>query len=242
MLRRLTFAVSFVALALAGAHAAPQDEMGAVWAKKWAEKNKEFSARRDRAKATVLSSFDKAINKVYQQTGLTAAARTDRRKQLEAARKTFEEKGTFPPDDDFIGIELDYFMKLNKAAAPLSLLIDEVIEKGSKTKDGVLEKQGLKMKADLERQLGGASRLVGGSVWRGELRRAGGNTIPYHLHIGKMGDGGLFKGHVEDNPGVQGNWSYDVEGQTRNLGVQYKLSQNRRGNFTAVSVDGIVSG
>ncbi len=57
-----------------------------------------------------------------------------------------------------------------------------------------------------------------------------------------MAEGGLFKGHVEDNPGVAGNWSYDVEGQTRALGVQYRLSKNRRGSFTAVSVDGIVSG
>ncbi len=243
MVRRLTLAVPLLALALAAAHAAPpQDEMGALWARKWAEKNKEFAAKRDKARATVLTDFDKALDKVDRLRGLTPAARTDRRKELQAARKTFEANGTFPPDDDFVVIQLDYFMKVNKAAIPVSLLIDEVIEKGSKTGSDALEKQGLKMKADLEQQLGGASRLVEGSVWHGELRRSGGDTIPYHLYMGKMGGGGLFKGHVEDNPGVAGNWAYDVEGQTRALGVEYKISKNLRGGLTAVSVSGIVSG
>jgi hypothetical protein len=57
-----------------------------------------------------------------------------------------------------------------------------------------------------------------------------------------MGEGGFFKGHVEDNPGVAGNWSYDVEGQTRALGVEFSMSKSLRGNFTAVKVEGIVSG
>src|SRR5207248_1148687 len=115
MFRRLTLAVPFVALALAAARAEPpQDEMGARWAKKWAEKNKEFSAGRDRARATVLRNFDQAIEKVDRQKGLTPAARTDRRRQLQAARTTFERSGTFPPDDDFAAIELDYFMRVNK--------------------------------------------------------------------------------------------------------------------------------
>lgn len=240
MTRHLMLAV--LVTAFAGTHAPTQDDKGAAWAKKWAEKSKDFTALRDRAKTNVLGSFDKAIARVNQQTGLTAAARTDRRKQLEAARKTFAEKGTFPRDDDFIGIELDYFMKLNKAALPLARLVEEVIEHGSRTKNDAVEKQGLKMRAELEQQMGTVSRLAGGSVWHGELRRGGGSTIPYHLYINKMGEGGLFKGHVEDNPGVAGNWSYDVEGQTRNLAVQYRLSRNLRGNFTAVSVEGIVSG
>jgi hypothetical protein len=240
---RLALAVPFVALALAAARAdSPQDEMGAAWAKKWADKNKEFSAGRDRARATALRNFDKAIDQVNRQRGLTPAARTDRRKQLQAARSTFERSGTFPPEDDFAAIELDYFLRVNKAALPVSLLIDEVIEKGSKTNNDDLEKEGLKLKADLEQQLGGPSRFVGNSVWHGELHRAGGNTIPYHLYVGKMAEGGLFKGHVEDNPGVAGDWSYDVEGQTRARGVQYRLSRNRRGDFTAVTVEGIVSG
>src|SRR4029077_1342453 len=243
MFRRWALTIHFIALALAGAHAAPpEDEMGAIWAKEWAENNKELAVRRERARATVLSDFDKAIDKVDRQKGLTPAARTDRRKELQAARKTFEKDGTFPPDDEFAAIELAYFKKINKAAIPVSRLIDEVIEKGSKTKNDALEERGLKMKTHLEERLGAANRLEGNSVWHGQLRRADGQTIPYHLYIGKKGGGGLFKGHVEDNPGVAGNWAYDVEGQTRALGVQYKMSKNLRGNFTAVSVEGIVSG
>jgi hypothetical protein len=243
MFRRLPLAVPLVALALGAAQAPdPPEEMGAQWAKKWAEATKDFSAKRDRARAAALSNFDKALEKVDRQRGLTPAARTDRRRQLQEARDTFEKKGTFPPDDEFVVIELDYFMKVNKAAIPVSQLIDQVIEKGSKTKNDDLEKQGLKLKTDLEQHLGGASRLVPGSAWRGELRWSGGNTVPYHLTISKVSEGGLFKGHVEDNPGVAGNWNYDVEGQTRALGVQYKLSKNLRGNAAAVVVDGIVSG
>jgi hypothetical protein len=243
MLRRLSLAAPLAALALAAARAEPPpQEMGTAWARRWDEKHKEFSGGLDRARAAALKNFDKAIERVDRQTGLTPAARTDRRRQLQAAREAFERDGKFPPDDDFAAMALDYFTKVNKAAVPLTLMIDEVIEKGSKTNNDELEKQGLNLKADLEKQLGGASRLVENSVWHGELHRADGSTIPYHLYVGKMAEGGLFKGHVEDNPGVAGNWSYDVQGQTRALGVEYRLSQNRRGNFTAVTVVGIVSG
>lgn len=243
MMCHLVVAVSLTVLVPAiTPDASVQEEMGVAWAKKWAEKDKEFSARSEQATLAVLKKFDDAINAVNRQRGLTPAARTDRRKDLEAARKTFEKNKRFPSDDDFLSIELDYFQRLNKAALPLSQLIDEVIEKGSRTKNGPLENQGLKMRAELDRELGGTNRLVGNSIWHGQLHRQNGNTIPYHLHIGKMRQGGMFDGHVEDNPGVAGNWSYDVRGQTRGLGVQYQLTKSLRGNFTAVSVDGIVSG
>ena len=220
----------------------PQDEMGAAWAKNWVAKNKEFLAQQDKAKAAVLAKFDKAIAGVDQVKALTPAARADRRNELQDGRKQFEKYGKFPGDDDFIPAQLDYSLKVNKAAAPLAALVDEVIEKGARTRDASLEKLGVKLKAEHETRLGGASRMTAGSVWHGELRRGGGSVIPYHLNVGKMGDGGLFKGHVEDNPGVAGNWAYDVEGQTRGLAVEYKLTKSVRGNFTAATTVGIVSG
>ncbi len=236
----LLIAASF---SVATADAVPaEDAAEAVWVKRWAERSKDFAAQRDRARDIVLASFDIAIRKSDSQPGLTPAARTDRRKELQEGKETFEKTGAFPTDDDFVGGQFEYALKVNKAAIPLTVLIDEVIAEGTKTKDATLERQGLKMKQDLEKQLGGASRLVGGSVWHGELRRPGGGTIPYHLYVGKMGEGGLFKGHVEDSPGAQGNWSYDVEGQTRALGLEYRMTKSVRGNFSAVAVNGIVSG
>lgn len=239
------FAVAWIALTLTSATTEavrPDEAADAAWAKKWVQKSKEFATQRDQARAVVVARFDAAIAAVDSQKTLTPAARTDRRKELQAGKETFEKTGAFPRDDDFVAAQFDYALKVNKAALPLATLIDEVIEEGAKTKDVSLEKQGLKMKQDLETQLGGASRLVAGSQWHGELRHAGGGTIPYHLSVGKMGDGGLFKGHVEDNPGVAGNWSYNVEGQTRALGVEYKMSKSVRGNFSSVYVNGIVSG
>ncbi len=243
MFRRPICALVLLALAVAtGRGVRPEDSADTVWVKKWAEKSKDFSWQRDKARTAVVANFDLAIRRVGLQKTLTPAAKTDRRKELEEAKQTFEKTGAFPTDEDFVSSQFEYAVRVNKAAIPLTVLIDEVIAEGAKTKDEAVEKQGLKMKADLEKQLGGASRLVGGSVWHGELRMKGGNTIPYHLYVGKMGDGGLFRGHVEDNPGAQGNWSYDVEGQTRALGMEYKMTKIRRGNFSAVSVSGIVSG
>jgi hypothetical protein len=187
-----------------------------------------------------MTKFDKVIALVDRAPGLPALDRIERRKQLQAARTDFERKGTFPSDDDFAGIELEYYLKINSGAVPVSLMIDEVIEKGSRKKNDDLEKRGLKMKEALEEKLGGASRLVGRSVWEGQLFRSDGKTIPYRLEV-EMGKGGSFKGHVEENPGVAGN-RYDVEGQTRVLGVKYEMSKSLRGNLIALSGDGIVSG
>ena len=243
MTRFLTFTFVAVLLTVGTTSALrPADSTDTVWIKKWAERSKSFSAQRDHAKAVVIANFDSAIVKVDSQKSLTPAAKTDRRKELQEAKQTFEKTGAFPTDEDFVASQFEYALKVNKAATPLTVLIDEIIAEGTKTKDDTLEKQGLKMKEDLEKQLGGASRLVGNSLWQGELRQKGGNTIPYHLYVAKMGEGGLFRGHVEDNPGVQGNWSYDVEGQTRALGMEYKMTKIRRGGFTAVAVSGIVSG
>src|SRR5690242_2692707 len=101
MFRCLALSLFLVALAFAAAQAAPPpDEMGATWAKKWGKKNEDFSASRDQAKAAVLKNFDKAIDLVNRLPGLTPAARTDRRKELQAARTAFDKNGTFPQDDD----------------------------------------------------------------------------------------------------------------------------------------------
>jgi hypothetical protein len=213
-----------------------------AWQKKWDDAHKQLESKRKSAESAVLRDFDRAVDSVGRAKGLTPAARTDRRNDLQAARKAFEENRVFPGDDEYAAIELNYFTVLNKAALPLFRLVDQLIEKGSKAGDQDLENRGLKMKADLEKELGGSVKLVANSLWQGTLRDSGGHTIPYHLWVGKVGSGGLFKGHVEDNPGVAGNWAYDVEGQSEGLGVQYKMSNSVRGSFTSISAVGIVSG
>ena len=70
----------------------------------------------------------------------------------------------------------------------------------------------------------------------------GGGTIPYHLRIQKVGAGGSFSGHVEDNPGVAGNWAYDVDGQMSGVAIEFVMTRSLRGQFKAVKAQGIVSG
>jgi hypothetical protein len=203
--------------------------------------SQDFAAKMGDAKKAALRDFDTAIRRTDTAPGLTAAARSDKLAALREARKTFDATGNFPPDDEYAGIEFMYYRAVNKAFVPLSKLVNAAITEGIKSKNKALEESGLKMKADLERQLPG-TKLQADSRWRGTLQRPNGSTIPYHLHVRKVGDGGSFKGHVEDNPGVSGNWGYDVEGQTSGLGVEFALTKSTRGEFTAVRANGIVSG
>jgi hypothetical protein len=232
-------------LALAGLVAAPaagQREPEPPWAKQWKQKRQNYAAARDAAQRAALREFDRAIAGVAKLKGLSPTARIDRRNELQDARKLFARAGEFPPEDSYAGIQLRYFLTLNRAALPVAKMVDEWLERASKAGDPVLEERWLTLKAEWERELGATSTLVQNSLWHGTLRDGSGRTIPYHLYIGKMGSGGSFRGHIEDNPGVAGNWSYDVEGQTRVFGVAYRMSRSLRGSFTAVSVDGIVSG
>jgi hypothetical protein len=210
-------------------------------ARKLKSASQEFTQKKEQAKEQVLREFDTAISRARTTSGLTPAARADRVKELTAARKSFVEHGRFPPDDEYAGIELKYYLALNKAFLPLVRIADSVIDDGIKLQNKELEESGLKLRATLQGQLPG-TKLESDSLWRGTLHRPNGSTIPYHLHIGRLSEGGSFKGHVEDNPGVPGNWGYDVAGQISGLGVEFALTKSTRGDFTAVRALGIVSG
>ncbi len=63
--------------------------------------------------------------------------------------------------------------------------------------------------------------------------------LKYMLDVRPKG-ASLFNGHVEDNPGVAGNWGYDVEGQVRGLEVEFTLTKSTRGKFKAARASGVV--
>jgi hypothetical protein len=202
--------------------------------------SQEFAQKKAAAKAKALKEFDLRIMRTKSGPSTTAAARAEKRNELTAARKVFEGSERFPTDDEYADIELRYYLAVNKAFLPLSKLINQTIDQGIRTNNKQLEESGLKLKANLESQIAGAEKLTFRSFWQGTFQR-GGATIPYHLRITKRGDNS-FKGHVEDNPGVAGNWAYDVEGQTSGLAVQFVMTRSVRGKFRAVTVNGIVSG
>jgi hypothetical protein len=205
------------------------------------EASQNFARKKEDARKAALRDFDTAIRRASVAPGLTAAARADKVNALKEAKKTFEASGTFPPDDEYVSIEFKYYLAVHKAFVPVIKIVNSAIDEGIKSEDEDLEKTGLKLKADLEKQLPG-NKLEAESRWHGTLHRPNGSTIPYHLHVHKRSDGGSFKGHVEDNPGVAGNWGYDIDGQTSGLGVEFALTRSTRGNFTAVRANGIVSG
>ena len=229
---------TLIVMALAPAPARPaEDEV----ARKLKIAGQEFAQKKEQAKQQAVREFNSAISRIRTASGLTPAARTDRIRELERARKYFEDSDRFPADDEYAGIELKYYLALNKAFDPLARIANSVIEEGIRSGNKGQEERGLKLRASLLKQLPG-NKLEASSVWHGTLHRPNGATIPYHLYVGRMGEGGSFKGHVEDNAGVPGNWSYDVEGQVGGLGVEFALSKSTRGDFTAVRALGIVSG
>jgi hypothetical protein len=225
-------------LALSSAVHARADE---VLIRNVKEASQTFARRKGEARKAALADFDTAIRLVGKAPGLTPAAQSDKVEALKEARKTFEASGSFPPDDEYVAIEFKYFDAVNKAFVPLIKTVNKAISEGIRTNDKKLEQIGLNLKANLEKQLPG-TKLEANSRWHGTLHRPNGSTIPYHLHVGKVGSGGSFRGHVEDNPGVAGNWGYDIEGQTSGLGVEFALTKSTRGDFTAVRANGIISG
>jgi hypothetical protein len=232
-----TLTAALLAPALAPAWPDGNDEL----AKRLKIATQEFTQKKEQARSQAVKDFTAAITRVKSAPGLTPAARTDRIRELEAAKKRFTDSGRFPEDDEFAAIELKYYLAVNKAFDPLARLANSVIDDGIKTNNKELEESGLKLRASLQKQLPG-NKLEASSVWHGTLHRPNGATIPYHLFVGRMGEGGLFKGHVEDNAGVPGNWAYDISGQVSGLGVEFALTKSTRGDFSDVRALGIVSG
>jgi hypothetical protein len=159
-------------------------------------------------------------------------------KEWTTAREQFAQTGRFPRDDQYAGIELTYYLAVDRGFRPLTRLIDDVIADGVRTGNKETQSAGLKLREDLERQLPGAGQISAPSVWRGTFTRNKA-TIPYELHIGKRG-ASTFAGRVEDNPGVAGHWRYDVEGQTSGLSIEYVLTRSIRGKLRYFKLSGII--
>ena len=200
-----------------------------------------FLEKKDAVKTKALACFDAEITKTNGLKGLTPAARADRKARWTDARGTFREWGKFPTDDEFALIELQYYLAIDDAFRLFSKASDEVIHRGNRAEDQEIVAAGLNMKRALEEKWLGESKLEARTKWAGTFTRYG-KTIPYELTIRDVEDGGSFKGHVEDNNGVQGNWSYDVEGQRTGIVVEYRMTTLTEGKFTAVQARGIVSG
>ncbi len=171
---------------------------------------------------------------------MTPAARADKLDHWRKARDEFKTTGRLPADDEFAALELKYALKVNDAFVSLARVAEQEIDKGLKANNQQQVAAGRKLKAGLENQLPGGGPGNVGSRWQGTFQRGGG-TIPYHLDVRPAG-GSRFKGHVEDNAGVAGNWSYDVEGQTSGLGVEFAMTVPTRGDFVAVRANGVICG
>jgi len=200
-----------------------------------------FAERKKSAQADTLRDFDKLSGKVSGNRSLTPGARRDKLDEIAAAKSQFARTQTFPSDDEYAGMELKYCLAINAAFVPLERAINQAIESGERFDDLAVIGQAQKIKANVETLVLGRDKVAAGSLWIGTFDR-GGATIPYHLRIQKKGTGGSFSGHVEDNPGVAGNWAYDVDGQMSGLALEYVMTKSIRGQFKAVKVEGIVSG
>lgn len=200
-----------------------------------------FTKSVETAKKNVLNEYGRTIASLRASSALTESARKDKVEQWTNARKLFETKTLFPLEDEFAATELNYFLAVSNAFAPVAKLYNDKIKSANKAGNGQLADETLQAKSELAEKLLGVTRFSAYSRWHGTFER-GGATIPYHLNVGKKAEGGTFTGHVEDNPGVAGNWAYDVEGQTEGLGVEFVMTKSLRGNFKEVRVTGIVSG
>jgi hypothetical protein len=196
----------------------------------------DFVDRRKTAKESLLREFDKLAGLVSANKSLTPGASRDKLGEVAAAKSRFIRNGTFPPDDEYAGLELKYCLALNSAFMPLEKAINQAMDSGDEARD-----KAKSMKASVESLLLGRNKVAANSLWRGTFDRGGG-TIPYHLRIQKVGAGGSFSGHVEDNPGVAGNWAYDVDGQMSGVAIEFVMTRSLRGQFKAVKAQGIVSG
>jgi len=195
-----------------------------------------FADRRKTARESTLREFDKLAGLVAANKSLTPGARRDKLDEVAAAKSRFVRNGIFPPDDEYAELELKYWLALNTAFMPLEKAMNQAIDGGDEARD-----KARSMKASVESLLLGRKKVTDGSLWRGTFDR-GGSTIPYHLRIQKVGAGGSFSGHVEDNPGVAGNWAYDVDGQMSGVAIEFVMTRSLRGQFKAVKAQGIVSG
>lgn len=221
---------------------APLRAADAEFLRKLKETNGEYTKKLAKAKEDTTQNFEKAIQRIKTAKGFTEAARADKLNELKAAKDEFGKTSTFPKHDDYAIFELDYYLGVHAAYKPMAKLVEEAFAKANKSDDEKLRAEATKLKEEMERILPGKNRLDGGTRWHGTFTRGNNDTIPYHLAIHKKGDAGSFRGHVEDNPGVAGNWAYDLEGQTVGLAIEYAMTKSVRGKFTAVRVVGIVSG
>lgn len=201
----------------------------------------QFNTKSNEARNAVIAEFNRSISQLKNDTSYLPAVRKDKMEALTEAKKLFEQSGKFPPEAEYALIELKYYRKLNMAFVPTSKVINDTIDFAIKTNNKNMADDAQEKKTKLENRLLGPSGFTSNSMWHGTFTR-GKETIPFHLNIGKKTNGGLFNGHVEDNPGVAGNWAYDVEGQTSGLEVSFKMTELKRGKFDQVSAIGILSG
>ena len=219
---------------------APADDLPLNLDKKLKDAGLKFAKDKQVAADAAVREFKKLSAAYGREAGLTPAARADKMKATDDARKGFEGTGQFPGDDEYAGIALGYYLAVNKAYLPLNKLLNDEILTGIRKQNEAHRDAARKLLDSVEKQVPGTDRLTAGSRWEGTLTRPGG-TIRYRLTVGKQ-DGNTFVGHVEDNVGVAGNWSYDLAGQTSGLEVGWAMTKSTRGKFNRVHARGVVNG
>ena len=199
---------------------------------------KDFATKKEAARKKVLATFDAAIGAVRKGKG-AATARADRVKELEEAKSNFETTGRFPGGFDFAAIELEYFMSLSKAYAPIAKLADAQLDKALKAGRKEDEDEIRKLKDGLDAQLGG-NKLQKGTVWAGSFL-IGGKPQRYRVEIHDR-KGNTIKGHVHDSPQFVGHPEYDFVGAVDGLNFEIHSSRIIAGHLKLIKLEGIVSG
>lgn len=201
-----------------------------------------FHEQEQKIAGVVLKKFDKFENTLQRRLGLSESARAELIKSTRENRKLFATKRQFPDDPATAAIEIDYFTALNRNFLRIRRIFEQELAR--------LNKEGLVERADsvvshrdrVEEALLGPSAFHGGASFRGTLMRQSSAAVPFKLHISEVSDGGIFKGRVEDNPGVAGHWKYNVEGVVAGNALEFRMTENLRGKLTFVRGQGIVAG
>ena len=201
-----------------------------------------FDVQKSAAKQAVLKRFDSLRAKIKKERSLSESSRAEMMQRLVEYRKQFEQNDSFPEMVETIELEIYYQTKLGRAFKPITQSIEKELKTANKDGNSSYAKKLLELKQRLESQLLPSKQIMSGSEFSGRLTRTNGNTIPYKLKIENISESGDFVGIIHDNAGVAGHWKVRVKGKRNGNRIQFSMTENLRGNFTAVKGEGVVSG
>ena len=200
-----------------------------------------FQVQKSAAKKAVLKRFDSLRAKIKRERSLSESSRAEMMQRLTEYRKQFEQNDSFPEMVETIELEIYYQTKLGRAFKPIMQSVEKELGNANKDGNSSYAKKLLELKQRLESQLLASKQIKSGSEFSGRLTRSNGATIPYKLKIENISESGDFVGIVHDNAGVAGHWKFRVKGKRNGNLIQFSMTENLRGKFTAVKGEGVVS-